>query len=136
MRRLISGICFAFVFGGLNAETTSRQPTATEQVQIAIWPGTPPDSMAVVAAGPETVEMAKNLIAGKSGRFVTNVTRPTITVYPPKIKNTGAAVVVFPGGGYVDLAIDLEGTEVCDWLTAKGITCVRLKYRVPVSGPA
>src|ERR1700747_3795971 len=37
----------------------------------------------------------------------------------------------FPGGGYRILAIDLEGTEVCDWLTSKGITCVLLKYRVP-----
>jgi acetyl esterase/lipase len=42
--------------------------------------------------------------------------------------------LVFPGGGYRALAIDLEGTEVCDWLTAKGITCVVLKYRVPGSG--
>jgi acetyl esterase/lipase len=54
-----------------------------------------------------------------------------MTVYSPKGKNTGAAVVVFPGGGYRILAIDLEGTEVCDWLTSKGITCVLLKYRVP-----
>jgi acetyl esterase/lipase len=54
-----------------------------------------------------------------------------MTVYSPNGKNTGAAVVVFPGGGYLDLAIDLEGTEVCDWLTSKGITCVLLKYRVP-----
>jgi acetyl esterase/lipase len=54
-----------------------------------------------------------------------------MTVYPPKGTNTGAAVVVFPGGGYWELAIDLEGTEVCDWLTSKGVTCVLLKYRVP-----
>ena len=40
-----------------------------------------------------------------------------MTVYSPKGKNTGAAVVVFPGGGFEVLAIDLEGTEVCDWLT-------------------
>jgi acetyl esterase/lipase len=72
---------------------------------------------------------------------VSDVTRPTITVYSPKGKNTGAAVVVFPGGGYQTLAIDLEGTEVCDWLTPIGITCVLLKYRVtnvglyPKSGP-
>ena len=52
-----------------------------------------------------------------------------------KGKNTGAAVIVFPGGGYNVLAIDLEGTEVCEWLTSKGITCVLLKYRVPDSGP-
>jgi len=64
-----------------------------------------------------------------------------MTVYSPKRKNTGAAVIVLPGGGYQTLAIDLEGTEVCDWLTPKGITCVLLKYRVtdvvpyPKSGP-
>jgi hypothetical protein len=43
-----------------------------------------------------------------------------MTVYSPKGKNTGAAVVVFPGGGYKVLAIDLEGTEACDWLTSRG----------------
>jgi acetyl esterase/lipase len=58
-----------------------------------------------------------------------------MTVYSPNGKNRGAAVVVFPGGGYQSLAIDLEGTEVCDWLTPKGITCVLLKYRVTDVGP-
>jgi acetyl esterase/lipase len=58
-----------------------------------------------------------------------------MTVYAPQGKNTGVAVVVFPGGGYQILAIDLEGTEVCDWLTQKGITCVLLKYRVTDVGP-
>ena len=60
---------------------------------------------------------------------------PTGTASSPNSKNTGAAVVVFPGGGYQILAIDLEGTEVCDWLTQKGITCVLLKYRVTDVGP-
>lgn len=73
------------------------------------------------------------------GRFpwtkVSDVSRPTMTVYTPKHHNTGAAVLVFPGGGYQVLAMDLEGTEICDWLTARGITCVLLKYRVPNSGP-
>lgn len=54
-----------------------------------------------------------------------------MTAYAPTTKNTGAAVMVFPGGGFEVLAIDLEGTEVCDWLTAKGVTCILLKYRVP-----
>jgi acetyl esterase/lipase len=58
-----------------------------------------------------------------------------MTVYPAKGKNTGAAVLVFPGGGYEVLAIDLEGTEVCDWLNSRGIACVLLKYRVPHTGP-
>jgi acetyl esterase/lipase len=56
-------------------------------------------------------------------------------VYAPKGNNTGAAVVVFPGGGYQILAIDLEGTEVCDWLNSVGVTCVLVKYRVPNTGP-
>ena len=64
-----------------------------------------------------------------------NVLRPTLTVYSPAGKNTGAAVIVFPGGGYQILAIDLEGTEVCDWLNSKGIAGVLLKYRVPNAGP-
>jgi acetyl esterase/lipase len=76
-----------------------------------------------------------SLIAGKPTVWITNVTRPTMTIYSPKGKNTGAAVVVFPGGGYQGLAIDLEGTEVCDWLTPRGITCVLLKYRVTDVGP-
>jgi acetyl esterase/lipase len=63
------------------------------------------------------------------------MSRATMTVYAPEDKNTGAAVVVFPGGGYQILAIDLEGTEVCDWLTKVGITCVLLKYRVTDVGP-
>jgi len=56
-----------------------------------------------------------------------------MTVFPATGKNTGAAVLVFPGGGYRALAMDLEGTVVCDWLTPKGITCIVLKYRVPGS---
>ena len=55
-----------------------------------------------------------------------------MTVYSPNGKNNGVAVVVFPGGGYNCLAIDLEGTEICDWLTSKGFTAVLLKYRVPL----
>lgn len=58
-----------------------------------------------------------------------------MTRYAPRSPATDVAVVVFPGGGYQFLAMDLEGTEICDWLTSRGITCVLLKYRVPDSGP-
>ena len=61
----------------------------------------------------------------------TNIVRPTMTVYSPKQNNTGVAVVVFPGGGFEGLALKGEGTDVCDWLTSNGITCVLLRYRVP-----
>jgi len=64
-----------------------------------------------------------------------NVSAPTLTLYQATAKSTGATVVVFPGGAYRILAIDLEGTEVCEWLNSAGITCVLLKYRVPDSGP-
>jgi acetyl esterase/lipase len=87
--------------------------------QIPIWPGAAPDTPPM--PGPETA---------KDGG-VTNVTRPTMTVYAPKGKNTHAAVIVIPGGGFQLLAMDLEGTEICDWLTSRGVTCVLLKYRVP-----
>jgi acetyl esterase/lipase len=75
--------------------------------------------------------VSKELLAGKPATAVTNVTRPTMTVYAPQGKSPAPAVVVIPGGGFQMLAIDLEGTELCDWLTSKGITCVLLKYRVP-----
>jgi acetyl esterase/lipase len=130
MKPLILALGVVFAYGGVSAQTTGWQPSPGH-TQVAIWPGVVPDAAAVVAAGPETAEMSTNLIAGKPWQFVGNVSRPTMTVYSPSGKNTGAAVVVFPGGGYEILAIDLEGTEVCDWLTAKGITCVLLKYRVP-----
>jgi acetyl esterase/lipase len=96
---------------------------------MAVWPGTPPDAKPV--PGPESVVPVSHLVAGRPWMAVLNVSRPTMTVYSPAAKNIGAAVVVLPGGGFEVLAIDLEGTEVCDWLTSKGITCVLLKYRVP-----
>ena len=72
-------------------------------------------------------------IGGKPATAVTNVAKPTITVYAPPgaSENPRAAIVVIPGGGFEILAIDLEGTEVCDWLVTRGIACVLLKYRVP-----
>ncbi len=128
-------ICAVFAMSGmcsLAAQTTEWQPSAGH-AQVAIWPGTPPD--AVPAKGPEmTAVETESLVAGKPWTWIGRVSRPTMTVYSPSGKNSGAAVVVFPGGGYQILAIDLEGTEVCDWLTAKGITCVLLKYRVPGEG--
>ncbi|GAB3029755.1 alpha/beta hydrolase [Oleiagrimonas citrea] len=97
--------------------------------QVLLWPGKAPDLKPV--PGPETLTQSSGNVAGRPWMAVTNVTRPTMTVYAPKGKNTGAAVVVFPGGGFEVLAMDLEGTEVCHWLTSAGVTCVLLKYRVP-----
>jgi acetyl esterase/lipase len=130
MKPWIFALWVVFAFGGLRAQTPAWQPSPGH-TQIPIWPGTVPDARPV--AGPEVVTTTgkDSLVAGRPWVYVGNVSRPTMTVYSPMGKNTGAAVVVFPGGGYEILAIDLEGTEVCDWLTSKGITCVLLKYRVP-----
>jgi acetyl esterase/lipase len=121
---LIAALYIVLASGTLLAQKPGWQPSPGH-AQVPIWPGTPPDAQFGPRANTETTAPGE----------VDNVSRPTMTVYSPKGKNTGAAVVVFPGGGYYVLAIDLEGTEVCDWLTAKGITCVLLKYRVPHTGP-
>jgi acetyl esterase/lipase len=134
MKPSIFALCVVVTFGSVSAQKFVWQPSPG-RTQIPIWPGAAPDPQPV--AGPETAEWSgkNDLIAGRQAVGVNNVTRPTMTVYSPQGKNTGAAVVVFPGGGYQMLAIDLEGTEVCDWLTPKGITCVLLKYRVTDVGP-
>jgi len=130
MKPLLLALCAAFACSTLNAQKPVWQPTPGH-TQMRLWPGAVPDARP--AKGPESAETTgkDSLVAGKPWVAISNVTQPTMTVYAPQGKNTGAAVVVFPGGGYEILAIDLEGTEVCDWLTAKGVTCVLLKYRVP-----
>ena len=134
MKPLIFALCVVSALGSLSAQKPVWQPSPGHS-QVPIWPGRVPDPQPV--AGPEAAETSGKdfLVAGRPAVGVSNVTQPTTTVYSPKGKNTGAAVVVFPGGGYQVLAIDLEGTEVCDWLTPKGITCVLLKYRVTDVGP-
>ena len=97
-------------------------------LELPLWAG----DAGALAGRPEVAKAGEELVAGSHVTIVENVSRPTIAVYaPPPEKNTGTAVIVFPGGGYRVLAIDLEGTEVCNWLVAKGVTCVVLKYRVP-----
>lgn len=134
MKSLIFALCGVFASGSLAAQNGGWEPSPGH-AQVPIWPVAAPDPQPV--RGPEVVEPSGNTfrVAGREVIGVSNVTRPTMTVYSPKRKNTGVAVIVFPGGGYQTLAIDLEGTEVCDWLTSQGITCVLLKYRVTDVGP-
>lgn len=128
MKSLLFAFSIVFAFA-LRAQTTVWSPSPGH-TQIQIWPGVPPDAQEISRPEIATTKVT-GPVAGRPWTYIENVSRPTITVYSPKGKNTGAAVVVFPGGGYQILAIDLEGTEVCDWLTSRGITCVLLKYRVP-----
>jgi acetyl esterase/lipase len=131
MKVLIIALFIVLTIGDLNAQTPVWQPSSGH-TQIPIWPEAVPDAGTQPVTGPEDVT---NETTDTGTRWVcaNNVTQPTMTVYSPKGTNTGVAVVVFPGGGYMCLAMDLEGTEICDWLTSKGITAVLLKYRVPVN---
>jgi acetyl esterase/lipase len=117
------------------AAQPSGWPPSAEHATIAVWPGSAPGAPVNPLAEADTTTAKDNLIAGRPLVRLGNVSSPTLTLYAPKGKNTGAAVVVFPGGGYNILAIDLEGTEVCDWLNSAGVTCFVLKYRVPNTGP-
>ncbi|MEP6573622.1 MAG: alpha/beta hydrolase [Gemmatimonadota bacterium] len=133
-------LAFAAGTPRLVAGQTAWQPSAGH-VQVPIWPGAVPDAQP--SEGAEVLKTAvestgsPKLVGGRAWMYIDSVSQPTMTLYSPLGSNTGAAVIVFPGGGYNILAIDLEGTEACDWLTAKGISCVLLKYRVPCvkSGP-
>lgn len=126
MKTSIVALCamIALVWGPARAELW--QPA---EGQMPIWPGTPPDAKPM--PGPESIVTTQRLVGGRHYRAILNVSQPTMTLYPPSGTNTGAAVVVLPGGGFQSLAIDLEGSEACEWATSKGITCVLVKYRIP-----
>lgn len=129
------------LFVALAAITTSvfaqepAWPPSTGHMTTPLWPNGAPGAQPNADAEIDKTTAKDNLIAGKPLIRLGNVSKPTLTLYAPKEKTTGAAVVVFPGGGYNILAIDLEGTEVCDWLNSAGIACLLVKYRVPNSGP-
>ena len=95
---------------------------------IALWPEKPPGDREGI--GEEKVLESKP--EEKQVKRITNVTQPTLTIFrPAKEKDTGAAVLIAPGGGYNILAWDLEGEEVAAWLNSIGVTGIVLKYRVP-----
>lgn len=136
MRHLMILLAALVCFCSISSAQGPAWEPAPGHTTLRLWPQAAPG--AKPSSGPEvdtTNPQNNNLIAGKPLIRLGNVSTPTITLYQPKGAATGSAVVVFPGGGYTILAIDLEGTEVCDWLNSAGITCVLLKYRVPESGP-
>lgn len=107
-------------------DTTTQaatQKTFTVSDEIPIWTKSIPDS--VLITGTETYDDG----------MVKNVSTPTIKIFSPSNENSGAAVLVFPGGGYMKLAVEMEGSQICEWLASIGVTGILLKYRVPASGP-
>lgn len=108
---------------------------AAEPLVVDLWPGKAPDE--IYPMGPERVRMSpggdrKQVEVTEPTRLITDVTKPTITVYRPAAgKDTGTALLICPGGGYWDLYWQLEGEEVAAWANSLGITGIVLKYRVP-----
>jgi len=119
---------------GIFAQKPAWQPAPGHRT-LPLWPNGAPGAPSNPPPEIDTTTAKDNFVAGKPVIRLGNVSSPTLTLYTPRGNNSGAAVVVFPGGGYHILAIDLEGTEVCDWLNSMGIACVLVKYRVPDSGP-
>lgn len=108
-----------------------------EPIRLPLWPGIPPGD-AGRAIPPEVDDaIAKpSPVAGQPIQRIANVSQPELIVFPaPNRQAPGPAVVICPGGAYQILALDLEGTEVAQWLQSLGITAVVLKYRVPARDP-
>lgn len=100
---------------------------------IPLWSGGAPDETGPIGEEEDITQPTDGLVAGKRLIRLGNVTVPTLTVFrPPPARDCGAAVLVCPGGAYRILAMDLEGTEVVEWLNSRGVTGVLLKYRVPM----
>jgi acetyl esterase/lipase len=119
MRRVLFALALTAALGLSGPARAADKPLVVD-----VWPGQAPGESGKI--GEEKMEES-----GKVKR-ISNVTHPTLTVFrPAKDKDTGAAVVIAPGGGYNILAWDLEGTEVADWLNSIGVTGIVLKYRVP-----
>jgi len=112
--------------------TSDEVVRAVEPVVLKLWSGVAPGDQKELPAEADITKPTDGMVAGKRVIRLGNVSEPTLTIYRPKSElETGAAVLVCPGGGYNILAMDLEGTETCEWLNSIGVTAALLKYRVP-----
>jgi len=103
--------------------------------QLPLWPAEMPLAKPDSGDHPEATGNGSPLVGGRKWHWASYITRPTMTIYRPQGRNTGAAMLVLPGGGFYAVATDLEGTEICDWVVRQGMTCAMLKYRTPQVWP-
>jgi len=123
MQRVLAGLMLA-----MGAMVWAGEPAKV----IRLWPGLGPGDAPTTEVERDLSKPGEGLVAGRPLIRLGHVSQPEMAVYRPSAdKDTGAAVLVCPGGGYHILAQDLEGTEVCEWLNSIGVTGVVLKYRVP-----
>lgn len=148
-------LCLLLTFGFNNPahsqEAGSKSPPTSAEVpkieregvwqptiggtQEWLWPSSVTLERPDTGDHPEATGNGSPLIGGSKWHWASYVTRPTITIYKPKGHNTGTTILVLPGGGFHAVAVDLEGTEICDWVTEQGMTCAMLKYRTPQAWP-
>jgi acetyl esterase/lipase len=118
----------AMLTSASHSDQKAIDKAAPERLTRDVWPGKAPGETGKI--GEEKI--LPDQPGQRTVKRITNVTRPTLTVFrPEKEKDTGAAVLIAPGGGYSILAWDLEGEEVAAWLNSIGVTGIVLKYRVP-----
>ena len=119
MRTPLLFLAAALIFNQATVAKADDQPLV-----LPLYPAAVPGEAGSIAA--ETIKGAQG------HRQISSVSQPSLTVYlPPKEKNTGAAIVIAPGGGYSILAIDHEGYDVAKWLNSIGVAGIVLKYRIP-----
>ena len=110
--------------------------SASEPITWNLWPGQPPGDETQLGPEFDRTGADGRLVAGRRVIRLTNVSVPTVAIFKPEPEiDTGAAVVIAPGGGHTILAYDLEGTEIAAWLNSIGLTGIVLKYRVPGRDP-
>ena len=120
MRAMALGLMLA-----LGVSATVRADDAAKPMVIDLWPGAAPGETGTIG---EEKQTKKN----ETVTSITNVTKPTMSVYRAAAPlNGGVIILVFPGGGYTNLAWDHEGEQVARWLNSIGVTAAVVKYRVP-----
>jgi acetyl esterase/lipase len=131
---LVSALLTLIVVASAFANEPATRPD--QPIVVDVWPGKPPGEIGNI--GPEQFwdkrPDGKPIppVGGKPVKWLTNVSQPTLTLYrPTKDRDTGAAMLICPGGGLTYLAWDAEGEEVAAWLNSIGVTGIILKYRVP-----
>lgn len=127
MKNIVTGLILAgFLF--LNGNRMNVYSATIGPIEL--WEGNAPGEPAIEGEEKDTTKPTDALVGGKTVIRLGNVVKPTLTFYPAK-ESDGTTVVIFPGGGYYILAMDLEGTEIAEWLNSIGINAVLVKYRVP-----
>jgi acetyl esterase/lipase len=131
MKRTIASVSLLICLSAFSVGALAADPPLV----VDIWPGRAPDD-AGIAGEEKFIELKVGgkpyEVGGKPTKWITNVRKPTLTIYPaPKDNNTGVAMLICPGGGYHNLGWDVEGEEVAAWLNSIGITGIIVKYRCP-----